>query len=132
MEAICFFSGRVRRYFPTFSPPTDAVAFADLTLAGITRKISLQRIIAMTGPQIPNRFVVGLLTGFVVLPIAVCIFLAVSPVLAALGDDFGATLFRRISLILGTLWAIDGVTLLIALAVNAVLRTSDEERSSKE
>ena len=58
----------------------------------------------------------GLLTAVLGLPIVVLVCLGVGRLLAATGDDGGATLLRRLALLAGTGWLLALIGLVVALA----------------
>ncbi len=63
------------------------------------------------------------------LPIAVLLMLGLARLLAALGDEAGASVLGRLSLGGGTLWGLTLISLLLALALRAVVE-SDETKQS--
>jgi hypothetical protein len=83
----------------------------------------------MPQPLVPQRAVLALLGGAVVLPIALCVVLAVAALLSAMGDTTGGVALQRIALAGGILWAIDLICLILALAIQAV-RDHDEPDGS--
>ena len=66
--------------------------------------------------MISKRFMSGLLTAVLGLPIVALVCLGVGRLLAATGDDGGATLLRRLSLLAGTGWLLALIGLVVALA----------------
>ena len=80
----------------------------------------------MNRPIIPDRIVLSLIVGAVLLPITLCVVLGVAALLAQMGDVAGGAVLNRIALAGGILWAIDLISLLLTLAIGS-LRGPDEE-----
>ncbi|MBA4017973.1 MAG: hypothetical protein C0483_12435 [Pirellula sp.] len=66
--------------------------------------------------MISKRFMTGLLSAVLGLPIVVLVCLGVGRLLAATGDEGGATLVRRFALLGGTGWLLALIGLVVALA----------------
>ena len=67
--------------------------------------------------MISKRFMTGLLSAVLGLPIVVLVCLGVGRLLAATGDDGGATLLRRLALLGGAGWLLALIGLVVTLAV---------------
>jgi len=74
----------------------------------------------MSQKLVPRRAILLLIAAAMVLPIVICVILAVGSVLLAMDDTAGFVVLRRIALAGGILWAIDLVCLLVVLALNAL------------
>jgi len=74
----------------------------------------------MSQKLVPRRAILPLIAAALVLPIVICVILAVGSVLTAMGDTLGWAVLRRIALAGGIVWAVDLVCLLVVLAVNAL------------
>ncbi len=74
----------------------------------------------MAPRPVPRRTVILLLTGVLVLPIAAWAIVAVSALLAAMGDAEGALWLRRLAWVGGAVWAVDLVCLVVVQAINSL------------
>ncbi len=74
----------------------------------------------MTQRAAPRRAMIVLLTGVLVLPIAAWAIVAVSALLAAMGDADGALWLRRLAWLTGALWAVDLVCLVVVHALSSL------------
>ncbi|MEN6458607.1 MAG: hypothetical protein ABFC63_06720 [Thermoguttaceae bacterium] len=81
----------------------------------------------MQQPLIPQRVTVALLVAAVLLPIAICVVVAVGWLLAGMGDPWGQVFLFRIALLGGILWVIDLVGLVLSLAVGVLGRPTGPE-----
>jgi hypothetical protein len=79
----------------------------------------------MRRPLIPQRVTLTLLTAVLLLPIALCVVLGTSALLAAMGDVVGGSVLQRVALGCGMLWVIGLICLVVVLAVNGT-RDPDE------
>ena len=77
-----------------------------------------------------NRILVRLLIAALVLPVAICVLIAAAHLLQAMGDAMWAYILQRAAMVGGLLWAVDLVSLLLALAAQRVvsLNRSDKPR----
>jgi hypothetical protein len=69
---------------------------------------------------IPHRLILALVVAAVLLPITLCVVLGVASLLDAMGDSLGGLVLRRIALAGGILWGIDGICLVMVLAIGAL------------
>ena len=83
----------------------------------------------MSQKLVPRRAILLLIAAALVLPIVICVILAVGAVLLAMNDTPGFMVLRRIALAGGILWATDLICLLVVLALNA-LPDDEEPRDS--
>jgi hypothetical protein len=74
---------------------------------------------------IPRGIVLTLLVIAVLLPIAVCVILALSALLAAMGDAAGGRAMVYAAWGLGALWVTDLAGLVVLLAVRTLLGPDD-------
>jgi hypothetical protein len=83
----------------------------------------------MNKPTIARCVVLALVTGALLLPIAICVLAGVGALLGALGDSSGAFVLGRTALGVSIFWAIDLIGLIIVLAINSLSRddTTSEE-----
>ena len=76
--------------------------------------------------MISRRVVTVLVAGFAILGVACSLLMAVSMLVAALGDALGATVLRWVACGCGILVALDLVLLVVALGLNAIDPRQDE------
>ena len=79
----------------------------------------------MRSRLIARRFLATLLAAAVVLPIAVCVLVALGRLLAAMDDAGGAAVLDWIALAIGAVWVLDLVCLVLAQAVNSLAEQDD-------
>lgn len=65
-----------------------------------------------------------LILGTLLLPIAICVLIAASGLLATMQDASGAAVLGRIAQAGGVLWSLTLIVLLIALGVNSIAANS--------
>lgn len=68
-----------------------------------------------------------LVAGALVLPIAICVLLGVSSLLAAMGDTSGGTALRYVAWGCGTLWVIGLVCLVLLVGLRALIDSGPRE-----
>ena len=81
----------------------------------------------MVEKPVPRRLTVLLIVGVVVLPIAAWAVVAVAALLGAMQDAAGELMLRRLAWLCGALWAVDLVSLVVALAINSLSEPPGEE-----
>jgi hypothetical protein len=74
----------------------------------------------MQQPLIPHRTVLALIASAIILPITICVVLAVAGLLQAMGDSVGGNVLRWVALGGGILWSVNLVCLILALAVGTL------------
>jgi hypothetical protein len=79
----------------------------------------------MPPPLVPHRLTLALVVAAVLLPIMLCVVLGIASLLDAMADSLGGLVLRRIALAGGILWVIDGICLVLVLAIGT-LRPPDE------
>ncbi len=79
--------------------------------------------------MVSRRMITILVAGFAILGVAFAVLLAVSQLVAALGDVLGATVLRWIACGCGILVAIDLVLLLVSLGLNAMEDTPSQRNA---
>jgi len=77
---------------------------------------------------IPPRGVMILLGAAVVLPVAVCVILAVSALLGAMNDVTGGRVLGYVAWACGLLWVIDLICLVVALALNSLANDDNQHQ----
>ena len=75
--------------------------------------------------MVPRRAITVLVVGGLVLPIVVTVTLATARLLFAMQDTAGGAALDRVALGAGILWAIDLVSLVVALGIDALPPRSD-------
>ena len=70
--------------------------------------------------MVSRRVITVLVAGFASLGVAFALVLAVSTLVAALGDAFGATALRWVACGCGILVVVDLILLVVALGLNAI------------
>jgi hypothetical protein len=78
------------------------------------------------------RHIIALaIAGAIILPIAICLIIAVASLLSAMGDITGGGVLRWVALACGIVWVLDLILLVIALGVNALtgLDNSDSDET---
>ncbi len=86
----------------------------------------------MNHPLIPRWIILLLLAAAAVLPVAVCVVLALATLLGAMGDALGAQVLVYTSWAIGTLWCVGMVTLLLALAVRSLGESGNRREPPRE
>ncbi len=81
----------------------------------------------MDRPPIPRHTIALAIAGAIILPIAICLILAVASLLSAMGDAVGGGAMRWVALGCGIIWALDLILLVLALGVNALNAPDDAD-----
>lgn len=74
----------------------------------------------MNQRPVARRFVLLLIAGLLVLPIAAWAIVAVSSLVGVMGDAEGEILLRRLAWGCGALWIVDLVALVVVQALNSL------------
>ena len=77
----------------------------------------------MSQPLVPRWIIRLVVAGALVLPIVICVILAVSLLLGTMNDPLGARVLKYIALGVGILWAVDLVCLVLAQGLNSLTDT---------
>ena len=75
--------------------------------------------------MISRKALLFLLGSAAILPMAIAVVVAVGRLLAAMQDTAGAAVLDRVALGLGILWAINLISLVMALAIDQVVPPGD-------
>ncbi len=102
-----------------------------LTGVVVISKIGEVRKTIMARLPIPQRFIALAIAGAIILPIAICLILAVSSLLSAMGDTLGGGAMRWIALGFGIIWALDLILLVLALSINALGDSNDSNSNER-
>ncbi len=86
----------------------------------------------MTGKPVPTHALLLLTAVAVVLPIAICVLLALGRLLEGMGDATGRRVLDCVSLGAGVLWAVDLVSLVLIQAVNSLVDSARPPEESKK
>lgn len=81
----------------------------------------------MDRPPIHRHAIALAIGGAIILPIAICLILAVASLLSAMGDAVGGGAMRWVALGCGIIWALVLILLVLALGVNAVSAADDAD-----
>ena len=81
----------------------------------------------MDRPPIPRHSIALAIAGAIILPIAICLILAVASLLSTMGDSVGGGAMRWVALGCGIIWALVLILLVLALGVNAVSAADDAD-----
>ena len=79
----------------------------------------------MAQKPIPQPVLFLLIAVALVLPIGLCMLLALGRLLAVMGDSTGGLVLDRIALAGGILWALDLICLILAQGINALADSND-------
>ncbi len=82
----------------------------------------------MNRSPIPHQIIALAIAGAIIIPIAICLFLAVAALLSAMGDASGAGALRWVGLVCGIFWVLDLILLVMALALNALSERDDKDQ----
>jgi len=74
----------------------------------------------MDRPPIARHTIALAIAGAIILPIAICLILAVASLLSAMGDSTGGGVLRWVGLGCGIVWILDLILLVLALGINAL------------
>lgn len=79
----------------------------------------------MSKKPVPRWILLLLLAGAVILPVSICVILAVSTLLGAMGDQSGGLALQYTALGAGTVWVIDLICLVLAEGLNSLSDTDE-------
>jgi hypothetical protein len=85
----------------------------------------------MDRPPIPRHTIALVISGAIILPIAICLILAVASLLSTMGDSVGGGVLRWIALGCGIIWAINLILLVLALSINTLTNPNDSNSEEK-
>ena len=86
----------------------------------------------MDRPPISRHSIALANAGAIILPIAICLILAVASLLSAMGDVTGGGAMRWVALGCGIIWALDLILLVLALGVNALSAPDDTDSTDSD
>lgn len=81
----------------------------------------------MSRKPIPNWAILTLVTGAVILPIAIAVIWGVSSLLGVMGDAPGGVAMRYVALVCGILWGLDLICLVLTVGLNSLSDTDQSE-----
>ena len=81
----------------------------------------------MSRDLVPRWIILLLIAGALILPIAICVILALSGLLDAMEDSKGGVALKYIALGGGILWVIDLVCLVVVQGLNSLIDRNDGE-----
>jgi len=74
----------------------------------------------MPQPRFTHWMLLCLFIGAVLLPISICVALAVAAVLGGMGDLSGESALRGVAIAAGVVWAIDLISLVLVVALESL------------
>ena len=77
--------------------------------------------------RIPRRIIGLAVAGAIVLPIFICLIIAVSSLLSAMGDMLGGGVLRWVALAGGIAWIMNLILLVLAMGVNTISESDDSD-----
>jgi hypothetical protein len=83
----------------------------------------------MPRPRFSPRILSPLLIGSVLLPISICVVLAVGAILGGMGDFHGETILRGIAIGGGVLWIINLISLVLVVGLESLFGRDDHDES---
>lgn len=81
----------------------------------------------MSQKLVPPRIITWLIAGAAVLPIAICVILGVAALLGEMGDPPEGSPLKWVALGVGILWVVDLICLVLALGLNALADTDQQQ-----
>jgi hypothetical protein len=82
----------------------------------------------MSRRPVSSKVLLALIVAGLVLPIAICVVLALALLLAAMGDAVGGVVLRYVALGGGVVWIVVLVGLILAQAIHALSRSDDADQ----
>ena len=85
----------------------------------------------MDRPPMSRHTIALAVSGAIILPVAICLIMAVASLLSAMGDAAGGGVLHWVALGCGIIWAINLILLVLALAINALSNPDDSNSEEK-
>ena len=82
----------------------------------------------MSRKPVSSMVLLALIVAGLVLPMTICVVLALASLLAAMGDAVGATVLRYVALAGGIVWIVVLVGLIFVQAIHALDRSDDADQ----
>lgn len=82
----------------------------------------------MSRKPVSSKAMLGLIAGGLVLPVVICVILALAALLAAMGDSAGAVVLRYVAMGAGIAWSIVLVCLVLVQGLNALVDRDDPDK----
>jgi len=79
-----------------------------------------------------RRSLIFLIVFAIVLPICICVLVALGGLLGAMGDEVGSRVLWRVSLAVGILWPIDLICLLLLQGISLLAGDDQTPRTGLE
>ena len=86
----------------------------------------------MRQKPIPKRAVLLLIAIAMVMPIGICVILALGRLLQAMGDASGSVVLDWIALACGVVWVLDLICLILAHSINSLAELDDDDSANAE
>jgi ABC-type transport system involved in multi-copper enzyme maturation permease subunit len=81
----------------------------------------------MSQKPVPRAVTRLLIAGVAVLPIAICVILAVAALLGEMGEPPERSPLKWVALGVGILWVVDLICLVLAQALNSLAETDEDQ-----
>jgi len=81
----------------------------------------------MSRKPVPSKVLLALMVAGLVLPMTICVVLALASLLAAMGDTLGGAVLRYVALAGGIVWIVVLVSLIFVQALHALGRSDDAD-----
>jgi hypothetical protein len=85
----------------------------------------------MNRPHNSSLAIALLLTGAIILPIAISLVLGAASLLSTMGDTVGGGVLKWIALSCGIIWVLNLILLVLALAINTLNNPNDSDSEEK-
>jgi hypothetical protein len=82
----------------------------------------------MRSQPVFSKALYPLLVAALLLPVTICVVVALAALLAAMRDSLGGTALRYVALGGGVLWVVDLIAIVLLQAIDALNRPDDQER----
>ena len=82
----------------------------------------------MSRKPVSSKVLLALMVAGLVLPITICVVLALASLLAAMGDAVGGAVLRYVALAGGVVWIVVLVGLIFVQAIHALGRSDDADQ----
>jgi hypothetical protein len=82
----------------------------------------------MSRKQVSSKVLLALMIAGLVLPITICVVLALAALLAAMGDTLGGAVLRYVALAGGVVWIVVLIGLIFVQAIHALGGSDDADQ----
>ena len=119
---------------PRSIPCSLASSFIVFDLEGMSSQTYLttararDKMGGMSRKPVPSKVLLALIVAGLVLPMTICVVLALAELLPAMGDKVGGTVLRYVALAGGIVWIVVLVVLILLQAIQAMDRADDADQ----